>query len=245
MATYDDIIARLRGEQQFVNDVKSSLSSGETNKPLFTGAFASTADDDYYKDPFRRQNAIRGEVAAEPLPQTTASMFSPSGGGGDSGGGVTLTPEQIAFLESETLDQRGERLKNDWLGLKPLALAVAAPGLFMKEYGGDFRANFNGGIDNFLGGLFGQTQPTISRNPYDTMRGSETSSETPQPSYPTFSYVVDGSGNVVTDGSGNAIGTGSTNFGGNSYTTSSGDTYSGGGGYGGGGSLESTYGGGL
>ena len=209
MATYDDIIARLRGEQQFVNDVKSSLSSGETNKPLFTGAFASTAADDYYKDPFRRQNAIRGEVAVEPLPQTTASMFSPSSGGGDSGGGITLTPEQIAFLESETLDQRGERLKNDWLGLKPLALAVAAPGLFMKEYGGDFRANFNGGIDNFLGGLFGQVQPTISRNPYDTMR-SDSSSSTPTVSPGGFAYVVDGSGNPIVSGDGSYVGTGSS-----------------------------------
>ena len=206
--SYDQIMARLNNPYGFASVQPKTPASDFTNyvqtllsEPNPQGGMFRMQD---IVDERKRKAKEEEEAKARAL-AGGLGMFNQVSGGSESGGGVTLTPEQIAFLENETLDQRGERLKQDWLGLKPIALALAAPGLFAKEYGGDF---FNS-QDNFLSRLFGETQPTISRNPYETMR-SDISESTPTITPGGVAYVVDGSGNIVTSSDGSAIGTGSS-----------------------------------
>ena len=66
------------------------------------------------------------EAAAAKTAQAAGGMFVPvaRGGGGDSGGNVELTPEQIAFLERETPEERYARITGDWFGLKPIGATM-------------------------------------------------------------------------------------------------------------------------
>jgi hypothetical protein len=141
--SYEQIMARLQGQQaqaptaasDFANYVQTLLLNPNPQGNMMTDAEAFRAD------PFRRQNAINANLDAalkkkqmeEEAARAAAAgggggmgMMS-SGGGGDSGNNVQLTEEQLAFLENETLDQRGARIQNDWFGLKPIAGMLLDP----------------------------------------------------------------------------------------------------------------------
>ena len=137
--SYEQIMARLNGQQaqaptaatDFSTYVQTLLLNPNPQGGMMTDAEA------YRADPFRRQNAINASLdealkkkqAEEAVRAATAAggMGMMGSVSGESGGGVPLTKEQIDFLERETLDERGERLKADWLGLKPLAGMLLDP----------------------------------------------------------------------------------------------------------------------
>ena len=137
--SYEQIMARLQGQQaqaptaanDFANYVQTLLLNPNPQGNMMTDAEA------YRADPFRRQNAINASLdeALKKKQAEEAARAAAAGGGmgmmgsvsGESGGGVPLTQEQIDFLENEALDQRGERLKNDWFGLKPMAGMLLDP----------------------------------------------------------------------------------------------------------------------
>ena len=139
--SYEQIMARLQGQQaqaptaasDFANYVQTLLLNPNPQGNMMTDTEA------YRADPFRRQNAINANLDAalkkKQMEEEAARAAAAGGGGmgmmssgGDSvGTNVQLTEEQLAFLENETLDQRGERLKNDWFGLKPMAGMLLNP----------------------------------------------------------------------------------------------------------------------
>ena len=137
--SYEQIMARLNGQQTQTPKAATDFTTYVQNLLLNTnpqGGMMTDAEA-YRTDPFRRQNAINASLdealkkkQAEEAARAAAAgggMGMMGSGGGESGGGVPLTQEQIDFLERETLDERGERLKADWLGLKPLAGMLLDP----------------------------------------------------------------------------------------------------------------------
>jgi len=80
------------------------------------------------QDEIDARNRKAKEAAAAQAAKAAGGMFvsTPSGGGSDSSN-VTLTPEQIAFLEKETPDERYARITGDWFGLKPMAGMLLDP----------------------------------------------------------------------------------------------------------------------
>ena len=138
--SYEQIMARLNGQQAQAPKAATDFSTYVQNlllNPNPQGGMMTDAEA-YRADPFRRQNAIntsldealkkkQAEEAARAAAAGGGMGMMSSGGGGDSGNNVQLTEEQLAFLENETLDQRGERIKNDWFGLKPMAGMLLDP----------------------------------------------------------------------------------------------------------------------
>ena len=137
--SYEQIMARLNGQQTQTPKAATDFTTYVQNLLLNTnpqGGMMTDAEA-YRTDPFRRQNAINASLdealkkkqAEEAVRAATAAggMGMMGSVSGESGGGVPLTKEQIDFLERETLDERGERLKADWLGLKPLAGMLLDP----------------------------------------------------------------------------------------------------------------------
>ena len=137
--SYEQIMARLNGQQTQTPKAATDFTTYVQNLLLNTnpqGGMMTDAEA-YRADPFRRQNAINASLdealkkkqAEEAVRAATAAggMGMMGSVSGESGGGVPLTKEQIDFLERETLDERGERLKADWLGLKPLAGMLLDP----------------------------------------------------------------------------------------------------------------------
>ena len=129
--SYDQIMARLNNPYGY-----APMQPQEPAATDFTNFVINYLNDPNPKGGmFRLQDEIderklksKQEDAAKAA-QAAGGMFVPASGGGSGSDSknVELTPEQIAFLENETLDQRGERLKRDWLGLKPIAGMLLDP----------------------------------------------------------------------------------------------------------------------
>ena len=136
--SYADIMARLNNPYGTMTEQPRQTVADDFTKYVQTLLLDTNPQGGMLdRDPFRRQNEIDARIKQEQEAQAAKAaqtagvgggMFGgSSSGGSDSGNNVQLTKEQLAFLENETLDQRGERLKRDWLGLKPIAGMLLDP----------------------------------------------------------------------------------------------------------------------
>jgi hypothetical protein len=134
--SYEQIMARLNGKPVEPPKAATDFATYVQNlllNPNPQGGMMSDAEA-YRADPFRRQNAINAsldEALKKKQAEEAARAAAVGGGGGgmfgrnntpyDSGSGKgELTKEQLDWLERETLDERGNRLKNDLFGFKPI-----------------------------------------------------------------------------------------------------------------------------
>ena len=138
--SYADIMARLNNPYGTMTEQPKQTAADDFTKYVQTLLLDPNPQGGMLdRDPFRRQNEINARIKQEQeakAAQAAAGASAGAGGGmfggsnvggGDSGNNVQLTKEQLAFLENETLDQRGERLKNDLFGLKPIAGMLLDP----------------------------------------------------------------------------------------------------------------------
>ena len=147
---FDNFIQELLGNR----NPQGNMLTGVSTTPNF---YNQAQNNDYYNNPFRRQDSIDAAMAkkladeqalAQQLGLSNAGGMMSGGGGGDSE--VSLTPDQIAYFDEETLDERGVRIKNDlgWLA-KPLAGMLLGPmGVGMAQLGQSMNtsSDFNGPI---------------------------------------------------------------------------------------------------
>jgi hypothetical protein len=149
--SYEEIMARLNGQQaqaptaasDFANYVQTLLLNPNPQGGMMTDAEA------YRADPLRRQNAINAsldEALKKKQAEEAARAAAAAGGGGggmfgrnytpyDSGSDKgELTKEQLDWLGRETLDERGNRLKNDLFGLGPIGAYLGGGMLGLGGY---------------------------------------------------------------------------------------------------------------
>ena len=171
--SYDQIMARLNNPYGY-----APMQPQEPAATDFTNFVINYLNDPNPKGGmFRLQDEIderklksKQEDAAKAA-QAAGGMFVPvaRGEGGDSGGNVELTPEQIAFLERETPEERYARITGDWFGLKPIGayLVGGIPGL-MAQQGYTPEAMMDRGIGLFrqaMGDTDGYVSPTYTPKP--------------------------------------------------------------------------------
>jgi hypothetical protein len=141
--SYEEIMARLNKQQSQTPKAATDFSTYVQNLLLNTnpqGGMMSDAEA-YRADPLRKQNAINASLEEALKKKQVAAG---GGGGGmfgrnntpyDSGSGKgELTQEQLDWLERETLDERGNRLKNDLLGFKPIGAYLGGGMLGLGGY---------------------------------------------------------------------------------------------------------------
>jgi hypothetical protein len=90
----------------------------QTNRQFYDQA----GNDAYYQNPYRMQDSIdagmlKRKEADAAMAAAMGQQMPQNNGGGSDGYGNGLTPDQIAFLDAETLDQRGARIKDDFAKL--------------------------------------------------------------------------------------------------------------------------------
>ena len=114
----------------YVKDLMESIPKVNGN-PMMSVTSMTDENARYREDPFyisrdaQERKRLAEEEAAKQAAQSGSGLFGamPEGGGVD-GGGVQLTKEQLDFLERETPDERANRIKNDWFGLKPIGATM-------------------------------------------------------------------------------------------------------------------------
>ena len=124
---FDSYIQALLGNP----NPKGNMLTGVSTTPNF---YNQAQNNDYYNNPFRRQDSIDAAMAkkladeqalAQQLGIPSAGMMS-GGGGGDSA--MSLTPDQIAYFDAETDMERGIRNNNFFSNLaSPLAGLLGGP----------------------------------------------------------------------------------------------------------------------
>jgi len=124
----------------FDNFIQEMLGNRNPQGNMLTGVstpsnfYTEAQNNDYYNNPFRRQDSIDAAMAkkladeqalAQQLGIPNAGMMS-GGGGGDSE--VSLTPDQIAYFDAETDMESGARMNNIFSGLAaPIAGLLGGP----------------------------------------------------------------------------------------------------------------------
>ena len=125
--SYDQIMARLNNPYGYAPTQPKTPASDFTSyvqtllsEPNPQGGMFRMQDE---IDERRRKAKEEEEAKARAL-AGGLGMFNQVSGGSESGGGVTLTPEQIAFLDRETPEERYARITGDWFGLKPIGATM-------------------------------------------------------------------------------------------------------------------------
>jgi hypothetical protein len=144
---FDDYIQQLLGNR----NPQGNMLTGVSTTPNF---YNQAQNNDYYDNRFRKQDSIDAAMAkkladeqalAQQLGLSNAGGMMSGGGGGDSE--VSLTPDQIAYFDEETLDEQGARIKNDlgWL-VEPIAGLLGGPIGYGLTKGVNTSSDFNGHI---------------------------------------------------------------------------------------------------
>lgn len=245
--SYADIMARLNNPYGTMTEQPKQTAADDFTKYVQTLLLDPNPQGGMLdRDPFRRQNEIDARIKQEQEAKAAQAAAGVGGGGGmfggsnvggsDSGNNVQLTKEQLAFLENETLDQRGERLKRDLFGLKPIAGMLIDPlGTFLtypKQEPAPVRV-----ATGQTPAQIAQQQRQLEINAIIAQQQAAAEEAAIQRAQAAQARAMESGIPAV------------TRSGGGSFTVSDGSggstTYTGSGGYGGGGSLESTFGGGL
>jgi hypothetical protein len=117
--------------QDFNSFIQSLLSNPNPQGGMMGGGgnqpnrqfYDQAGNDAYYQNPYRMQDSIdagmlkRKEADAAMAAAMGQQMPQTNGGGGGGDFGMQLSPDQIAFLDAETLDERGARIQNDFAKL--------------------------------------------------------------------------------------------------------------------------------
>jgi len=125
---FDDYIQQLLGNR----NPQGNMLTGVSTAPNF---YNQAQNNDYYNNPFRRQDSIDAAMAqkladeqalAQQLGLSNAGGMMSGGGGGDSE--VSLTPDQIAYFDAETGMERDARMNNIFNGIAaPIAGLLGGP----------------------------------------------------------------------------------------------------------------------
>ena len=121
----------------YVKDLMDAIPKVNGN-PMMSVTSMTDENARYREDPFYISNQKKADQLA--LDEAEKRRLAAGGGGGsmfgrsntpyDSGSGkVELTKEQLDWLGRETDDERGQRIKNDWFGFKPIG-AYLGGGMF-------------------------------------------------------------------------------------------------------------------
>lgn len=158
----------------YVKDVMSVLPTVNGNSML--SVTSQTDADKYRANPFYMQDAIRKrneEEAAKQDKATGDGLFAPKILSGGDGPNLDLLPQTLNFLDKETLEEQGARIKSDMFGLKPIAayLVAGIPGVAAQQ--GHTPTSF---IDQSIG---------LFRQAHGDMGG-----HTPSPATPTVTGAV-------------------------------------------------------
>ena len=122
--------------QDFNSFIQSLLSNPNPQGGMMGGGgnqpnrqfYDQAGNDAYYQNPYRMQDSIdagmlKRKEADAAMAAAMGQQMPQNNGGGSDGYGSGLTPDQIAFLDAETLDERGARIKNDFAKLfNPVSL---------------------------------------------------------------------------------------------------------------------------
>jgi len=116
--------------QDFNSFIQSLLSNPSPQGGMMGGGgnqpnrnfYDQAGNDAYYQNPFRMQDSIdagmlKRKEADAAMAAAMGQQTPQTNGGGSDGYGMQLSPDQIAFLDAETLDQRGARIQNDFANL--------------------------------------------------------------------------------------------------------------------------------
>jgi len=116
--------------QDFNSFIQSLLSNPNPQGGMMGGGgnqpnrqfYDQAGNDAYYQNPYRMQDSIdagmlKRKEADAAMAAAMGQQMPQTNGGGSDGYGMQLSPEQIAFLDAETLDQRGARIQNDFAKL--------------------------------------------------------------------------------------------------------------------------------
>lgn len=170
--SYEQIMARLNNPYGYAPMQPQEPAASDFTKYVQTLMANTNPQGGMFRmqDEIDERNRKTKEAEAARAAQAAGGMFvsTPSGGGSDSKN-VELTPEQIAFLEKETPDERYARITGDWFGLKPIGayLVGGIPGL-MAQQGYTPEAMMDRGIGLFrqaTGDTSGYTSPTYTPKP--------------------------------------------------------------------------------
>ena len=125
---FDNFIQEMLGNR----NPQGNMLTGVSTAPNF---YNQAQNNDYYNNPFRRQDSIDAGMAkkladeqalAQQLGLSNAGGMMSGGGGGDSE--VSLTPDQIAYFDAETDMERDTRMNNLFSGLAaPIAGLLGGP----------------------------------------------------------------------------------------------------------------------
>jgi len=160
-------------DKKFADYIKELMAAipQVNGNPMMSVTSMTDANARYREDPFyisRQRQA--DQLALDEEEKRRLAVRSGGGGGGngmfgknntpyDSGSGkVELTKEQLDWLERETLDERGNRIKNDLFGLAPIG------------------ATLGGGMLG-LGSYFNSQTPTLNDLMYQQARYNKTPAE--------------------------------------------------------------------
>ena len=143
---FDNFIQEMLGNR----NPQGNMLTGVSTTPNF---YNQAQNNDYYNNPFRRQDSIDAAMAkkladeqalAQQLGLSNADGMMSSGGDSPE---TQLTADQIAYFDEETLDEQGARIKNDlgWL-VKPIAGLLGGPIGYGLTKGVNTSSDFNGPI---------------------------------------------------------------------------------------------------
>ena len=113
--------------QDFNSFIQSLLSNPNPQGGMMGGGgnqtnrnfYDQAGNDAYYQNPYRMQDSIdagmlKRKEADAAMAAAMGQQMPQTNGGGSDGYGNGLTPDQIAFLDAETLDERGARIQTDF-----------------------------------------------------------------------------------------------------------------------------------
>ena len=126
--SYDDIVARLNNPYGYAPMQPKAPASDFTQfvETLMEKPKGMFGMQDIIDERMRKSKEAE-EAKARALAGGLGMFNQVSGGSGSDSKNVELTPEQIAFLDRETPDERYARITGDWFGLKPIAGMLLDP----------------------------------------------------------------------------------------------------------------------
>jgi len=145
-------------DKKFADYIKELMAAipKVNDNPMLSAPSMTDANARYREDPFYISRDRKADQLALDEAERRRLAVRSGGGGGDNGmlgrnntpydsgsDKVELTQEQLDWLGRETLDERGNRIKNDLFGLLPLGATLGGGMLGLRSYSGSTAPTLN------------------------------------------------------------------------------------------------------